>query len=277
MTGLGWRSAIVLAGSVLVVGCHGGSAPRGPILPPLPPNEAVQIVNENAGRIGATLRASGDVDGHMRVEGRKRSFHADGVLFYLAPRYLRFDLKSLGQRRVLFGSNPGQFWFCNEEDTCQCGTHTSGDEVDTQVPVRPAEIIEALGLAGMADGAPAAAKDSIDGQYQKVALASGRFTKEYWLDRVSPRLIRRIVFRDRAGVVRMESALDDYRQLAGGGPWLPHTMTADWPTTGARLRFRISKWSVASEVGPGGPQFSPPAECRELTALAQEPPAASAR
>jgi hypothetical protein len=225
------------------------------------------IVNENASLVRATLRASGNVDGHMRVEGRGRSFHSDGVLFYLAPRYLRFDLKTLGQRQALFGSNPGQFWVCNQEETCQCGSHGSSDEMDAQMPVRPAEIIEALGLAGMADGAGLdSPSHSVVGEYQKIVLASsGRLQKEYWLDRAAPRLIRRIVFRDSAGAVRMQSSLDDYRPLASGGPWLPHSMTADWPTTGARLRFRIAKWTLASEVGPGGPQFTPPAECRELT------------
>ncbi len=247
------------------VGCRSGGG-HGPAGPALEVPQALALVNQNAGTIHGTLRASGNVDGHFTIDGRRKSFHVDGVLFYLQPRNLRFDLKSMGDRKILLGSNSAGFWFCNaEEDTCRCGSHGAEDELADEIPVRPVQIIEALGLGGVpADGTQRTQR--VHRQFQQVLFASGessegRLEKEYWLDRSEPRLIRRIVFRGDEGSVRMESSLDGYRRLEDDGPWLPYTMTATWPTTGAHLRFRISKWSLASEVGPDGPQFATPPEC----------------
>jgi len=255
--------ALIILSWLSVVAVAGCRSTRGPAGPSLSMPDALAIVNTNAARVDGTLRAGGNVDGYFRVDGRRRSYHLDGVLFHRAPRHLRFDLKSLGDRKILLGSNAAEFWFCNTEvDECHCGTHSSSDELAEEIPVRPLEIIEALGLGGVPPGA--ARSQRVLDEYQQVLFGDGRLEKEYWLDRSEPRLIRRVIFRDTDGVVRMQSSLDDYRSLGPGGPWLPHTMTADWPTTGAHLRFRISKWSLVSEVGADGPQFATPAECGAL-------------
>src|SRR3972149_5050597 len=77
----------------------------------IPTRDAAQIVNANAAKIKGTLRASGSVDGYFTTpEGRRRNYHVDGTLFYLAPRYFRFDLKSIGDRQILLGSNDQYYW-----------------------------------------------------------------------------------------------------------------------------------------------------------------------
>jgi hypothetical protein len=239
-------------------------------------DQALAVVDHNAATVSGTLRATGNVDGHFTIDRRRRSYHLDGVLFYLAPRHLRFDLKSLGQRKILLGSNASDYWFCNaEDDSCQCGRHGASDDLAEEIPVPPLQIIEALGLSGVPAGATPDSQH-IRREFQQVLFKSDPgdasvMEREYWLDRVEPRLIRRIIFRGADGRVRMESTLDDYRLLEPGGPWLPHTMTANWPGTGAHLRFRISKWGVFSDVGPDGPQFAVPPECGERRADAQPP------
>ena len=59
----------------------------------------------------------------------------------------------------------------------------------------------------------------------------------------------------------MEALLDDYRPLSPGGPLLPHSMTADWPDTGAHMRFRVSRWTQFGDIGPDDIQYATPREC----------------
>ena len=240
---------------------------------PITMSRAVGIVNGNISRIEGTLRASGAVDGYFtNADGNRRSYHVDGVLFFLAPSYLRFDLKKFGDRQLLFGSNDDVYWvYTKEDDTYHCGEHGAGDDLPPGVPLRPYQIVDALGLTPVDDREPEA--DSVDfvqrivEDYQQILFLeyddSGRLVieKEYWLDRYPPRLVRRVVFRDADGVIEMESRLDDYRPLSVRGPLLPHVLIADWPRVGSQMRLRVGKWTDVQQVQPGGPQFATPKEC----------------
>ncbi len=255
---------------LLLAGCQ---TPRPAVrLPTLPPREAVELVNANAAKITTTLRATGSADGHITdPKGRRHSFHLDAVLLYLAPSYMRFDLKSFGERKLLLGSNVERFWFFNaEDDSYFCGTHGVDEEMPPEVPVRADQLIEAFGLGGV----PEQPRPEYGARVHRVAEEFQQFlfivpdrsrdmylAKEYWLDRAPPRLIRCVLFRDPHGVVQMESWLDDYRAVAVGGALLPHTLVAEWPENGAQLRFRVSKWSPIEQVDPTGPQFRTPPEC----------------
>ena len=249
--------------TVALCGCR----QAGPVRPldPIPTREAVGIVNANAAKITATLRASGSVDGYFTASnGRRRNYHVDGTLFYLAPCYFRFDLKSLGERQILFGSNEEYFWVYSKEDgSYYCGHQGRDEELPTEVPVRPEQLIEALALAPIhvlsleglegVDADSAAPNPDTQGRFQA--------RKEYRIDRDSPQFIRRVLFRDAEGVVTMQSSLDNYRPLFPGGPVLPGSMIADWPTARAHMRFRVDKWTLVEQVRPGGPQFATPPEC----------------
>jgi hypothetical protein len=234
---------------------------------------AIRFVNDNTGKVAGTLRASGFVDGRFVLpDGGSGSYHLDGILFHLAPIYIRFDLKSFGDRKFLLGSNAEYYWYYDKEtDAYHCGLHGVDDELSSDIPIPPEQIVDALGLT------PIAAEVSVAGQaqpiqrvvheYQQILFVVHddenhvRLQKEYWLDRYWPRLVRRVIFRDADGVVEMESKLDKYRPVTPGGLFLPHEMTAAWPKTGARMRFRVRKWRLVEGVGPKSLQFAAPREC----------------
>ena len=258
--------------TLLILGVTGCPAPQ-KIDPfePIPMRQAVRIVNRNAVRITGTLRAAGAVDGYFTTEDeRQQNYHVDATLFYLAPGYLRFDFKKFGDRQVLFGSNDTDYWFyTKEDDRYYCGRHAAVDDLPPDIPIRPHQIGDALGLGPIAEdcgGAGRPVQRVID-EYQQILCFvdddQGRLLleKEYWLDRYPPQLVRRVIFRDADGVVEMESRLDRYRSFWPDGPLLPGEMVADWPKTQAQMRFTVDKWSPVDQVKPGSIQFATPAEC----------------
>lgn len=264
---LGTTAGLLL---LTTTGCPPGPGPMR--FAPISMRQAVRIVNDNTARIGGTLRASGSVDGYFTNEGRQHRYHVDAVLFYLSPCYLRFDLKKFGDRQVLFGSNDIDYWcYLKEDDTYYCGRHDAPEELPPDIPVRPDQIGDALGLGLVTDvdeatGHTRMVQRVVD-DYQQILFlvhdARERLVleKEYWLDRYSPQLVRRVVFRDGRGVLEMESRLDEYRPLDAGGPLLPRVMIADWPKSQAHMRFRIDKWTVVDQVKPDSIQFATPGEC----------------
>jgi hypothetical protein len=135
-----------------------GCPPRQPMVPPDPisMDRAIETVNANSQRISTTLRARGSVTGHFTTaEGDKRSYDLDGILFYLPPRNLRFNLKSIAGSEFLVGSNKTHHWFVNERESYYyCRPHgesrTGPDEYP--LPVRPDQMIEALGLSRIEPG-----------------------------------------------------------------------------------------------------------------------------
>jgi hypothetical protein len=241
-------------------------APPGPVVPFA---DATAFVNDNAARIGGTLRAVGPVDGRARLEGGRRvSFSLDGVLFFLGPRYVRFDLKRFGDRKLLIGSNETHYWYLDvENEVRRCGRHDGTRQADElAVPIPPDQIIDALGLLKIPTESEARLLHRVNEDFQQVLWIGeenegAMLRKEYWLDRRPPRLVRRVVFRDETGTVQMESHLDDYRELSSGGPQVPHEITAQWPGTGGELRFRVSKWTVHTDIDGNGVQFASPPEC----------------
>ena len=94
---------------------------------------------------------------------------------------------------------------------------------------------------------------------EQAGLTTGQV--KYWLGRFRPQLIRRVIFRDREGLIEMQSDLNDYASLAPGGPLVPHAMTAEWPKAGAYMRFRVGRWSEAAEVEADSIQFATPKAC----------------
>lgn len=246
--------------AVALGGCqHAGPSRR---LDLIPTREAAQVVNANAARITGTLRASGSVDGYFTTaDGRRRNYHVDGTLFYLAPRYFRFDLKSLGDRQILLGSNAEYYWFYNkQDDSYHCWNQGSDEDTPAEVPVRPDQVIDALALAPI-HVLSLEGSDADSGFPDPEAPDRLPLQKEYWGDPDSPQVIRQVVLRDAAGTVTMRSSLDKYKPISPDGPLLPCSMIAHWPTSRAQMRFRVDKWTLVGQVGPDGPQFATPPEC----------------
>src|SRR5262245_62171935 len=113
------RNSIVVASCgvcvLIAAGCQSTGGPRrasGPVLEPLAKEEAVRLVNNNISQVSGTMRATGSVDGQfVSASSRRRvNYNVDGTLFYLSPYYVRFDLKKLGDRQALFGSNEQYYW-----------------------------------------------------------------------------------------------------------------------------------------------------------------------
>ena len=238
---------------------------------PISMPSAVRIVNANTQRVTGTLRATGFVDGQsVLTDGRVVSYHLDGILFYLAPTYVRFDLKSFGDRKFLLGCNAESFWVYEKETgEYQCNAHGEDDEFSDAIPIAPNQLVDALGLNPIPTGGAGDNRvQRIVDDYQQILFLerddSGAIVlqKEYWLDRRAPGLIRRVVFRDPYGAVEMDSSLDDYRALGHEGPMLPHSISADWPAKKASMRFRVSKWRFVETVGPQSIQFKAPPACR---------------
>ncbi len=262
------KVAAVAVTAILLLGCHPRPTPIR--LDPIPMQEAIAIVNANIAKITGTLRASGSVDGFFtKANGRRASFHLDGVLFYLAPSYFRFDLKKFGDRQLLLGSNETSYWvYDKQDDAFHCGRLGHPEDVPSDVSVRPQQIVAALGLSPISQE-----NDQLDpmqrivDDYQQILFVGSDehdrrvVEKEYWLDRSPPGLIGRVLFRDHNGIAEMESRLDDYRALGLDGPMLPHTMVAEWPGQGVRLRFRVGTWRVEHRVKADGPQFVTPPAC----------------
>jgi len=240
---------------------------------PISKGESVRIVNDNLARIDGTLKASGTVDGFFTGEtGRKRSYHLDGTLFYLAPKYLRFDLKKFGDRQILLGSNEWSYWYYSkDDDTYRCGRHDAPQDWPADIPVRPDRIVDALGLSRIQSGdPPTRLLQRVVEDYQQLLFVESdgstgvTIEKEYWVDRYAPQLVRRVIFRNANGVVDMRSDLDGYRRIAPAGPWLPHVITVDWPATKTRMRYRIARWTPVQQVTPDGIQFAMPEDCESL-------------
>ncbi len=256
---------LVLAG---VSGCQ-RPLKRKP-LDPLSVGASIQLINANTSRIGATLRASGPVDGEATVEdGRRTSFHADGVLFFLEPNFLRFDLKKFGERQFLFGSNADEYWVYSKQDgEFFCGRHEDPGELPPDLPLHPDRIADALALNPIdASRDTPVAQRVVDDFQQLLFLSVDAFgntviEKEYWIDRYAPRVVRRVIYRDADGVVEMESHLDDYRIQDDGALYLPHRVEAMWPRAKMSLVFQVNQWRLVSQVRPDGPQFATPRECR---------------
>jgi len=266
------REPLLMAACGLVLVSVGGcvTPPKRTPLEPIPLGLSVQLLNANTSRIGATLRASGPVDGNAVVEdGRSASFHADGVLFFLEPNFLRFDLKKFGERQFLFGSNTDEYWIYSKEDgEFFCGRHDNPGDLPPDLPLHPDQIADALALNPIDVSGDTPLAQRVVEDYQQLlflrvdSLGNTVIEKEYWIDRYAPRVVRHVVFRDADGVIEMESQLDDYRIQDDGSLYLPHHVEAVWPRAKMSLVFRVNQWRLVPQVQPDGPQFMTPRECR---------------
>lgn len=260
--------------SVLVLGLAcwwiGGCPPPAALRPfdPIPMRDAVGIVTENAARIRHTVQAVGSVDGRgPREDGKIRSYHVDGTLFFLAPRFLRFNLKKLGTQQLLVGSNDRGYWVVQRDRVEPfCGSYDAPEDWPADVPFRPVDMIDALGLTPIDDDDSVLVQRIVEDHQQVLLLgtaASGQryIRREYWLDRYGRRLIRRVVFRGPDGSVRMDSVLGDYRELSAGGPWLPYEISVSWPDRRASMEFQVRRWRFVDQVRSDSRQFAMPSSC----------------
>ena len=87
-------------------------------------------------------------------------------------------------------------------------------------------------------------------------------SREAFLRRVNDMLDRNWLTNRGELVREFESRLDDYRTQAEGSLLLPHRVEVVWPQAELSLEFRVKQWRLIPQVGPDGPQFATPRECR---------------
>ncbi|HUU85306.1 MAG TPA: hypothetical protein VM243_17540 [Phycisphaerae bacterium] len=259
-------------GILLLVGVTGcPPRPRVP-LDPIPMDRAIGRVNANTSRIKTCLKAEGWASGYFYTNrGRRYPFDLPHTsLQVIAPRHLYLSAKSgLLTEEMMLGSNDQKYWLHvrQDDDTYRFGTHAAlEDQPVSSIPLRPDQLIEALGLNGLPQdtvGPDGPVQRIVDEYQQLVWLAyadddQGWIEKEYWLERYEPRMIRRILFRDAMGRVVMRSQLDEYKAMGGDGPLLPHRVRVEWPQADGTLNFRINRWKPMPERKPDHPAFVAP-------------------
>jgi len=264
----------LLPAAIVVAVMCGGCTPKTIKLTParaMPLARACAAVNANTARIAGTLRATGTVDGRIvDADGKARSFSVDATLFFLAPRFVRFDMKKLGETQMRVGSNASRFWYyAKDADRYECGWH--GQNRGWNLPIVPEQLVEAFGLTSiptdLISPGDVARLQRIEPARQQILFlkeSAGRgirIAKEYWLDRYPPYLTRRVVFRGSMGELDMSSDLSEYQRLGDDGPMLPHLLDAEWFDPPLKLRFKVRQWKSVPQVAEDGIQFRTPTEC----------------
>lgn len=265
-------AVLAVAGAALLIGCP--PAPRSrEVFDPLPLAQAVELINTPPARLTGLLRATGDVRAKVRsaTSERIKQYDLEGVLLFVAPDHLHFDLRhELAGEQLSVGSNGVYYWYDDDPDYAPiCRRYDEfPDGYDPDLPIQPRQLVEALGLSGVPFGPDAhplyhPVQRVEDAEQQLLLLAYDaagvpRLVKEYWISRVDRRVLHRIVFRDAMGHVEMVSRLSDHRSPQSGLPSLPHRIDIAWPKDGSSLEFRIRRWEHRPELGRDLPAFTPP-------------------
>jgi hypothetical protein len=236
----------------------------------LPRASAVRFVNRNNARISSPVQAKRiHARGHVTDErGKRTNFDLSGGLLFIKPRYLYFDLRQLGQTVIRFGSNDTQYWLWikPEIDTLWWGTYAALDgTASRRIPIPPDMLIESLGLDEL-PGSDAAADVvyRVDGDANQLlwtrrdSNGAIMLTKEIWLDRRPPHLIRRVLSRDADGRVVFDAALDDYRLIQGMDALAAHRIVLRWRDPDGRMDLRIGEWIARDNIRPTSGAFRRP-------------------
>jgi hypothetical protein len=251
-------------------GCQNGNREI-QLLDPMPMAEVIARVNANNQQLDLTLRAVG---GHARgqitdTDGSRRRFDLDAKLLVRPPRCLRLDLTTLLESQLLFGSNPTKYWVVQPAARAiTYGRHDTLVVPDAgDLIIRPDLFVEALGLNPLptytlGDTGP---MQRITDEHQQLLFldydddGQGFVAKEYWISRTDPPHVTRMIFRDTAGRIALDSQISGYRRVGGStGPWLPHRVRLTAPATDSWLEFTTWGWKLMPEVGSDHPSFEFP-------------------
>jgi len=235
-----------------------------------PMAEAIDLIESNAVKIHGGLRARGSARGFFRDDrGVRRRYDLEAKLLVLPPRRLRFVMEHvLSGDELRVGMNPTKWWMWVRRPHERSIEGRRGDDEPNlagNIPVRADQLIEALGLNALAKHRFA---QRIVDDYQQLLSVSEEGERdviecEYWLERQPPRLIRRIIFRDREGRVTLSSSLGDYRPIASGA-MLPHVVRLRWPAQDAVMEFHIDRWREDASLTENHPAFVAPSDRADM-------------
>ena len=283
----GWvgKSLLAAAAACFLVALAGCPPPVQPVAPPplRTTEEIVRTIESNAARLDRALwSANASVTARFLDRQRvERVYNLEGAFLYQSPRGLRLDLRpGVGDQVMQIGSNDDEYWVWIEPEmqALWWGRYRHlGRPCAGRIAVRPDQLVAALMLGGLPRGDPRLlgparrfgnAYDILyylrvddDGDRSSVPAtpphAEYRLDREYWVERVSPYLVRVVQFRDSLGRVVTSALLDDYREAWGGGPLVPHTITMHWPLDEGRFTLLL-----AGLRGLPADKVSPRAFCR---------------
>ncbi len=247
---------------LIVCGCP---QPRpAPIFTPMA--EAIHLIETNASKVHSALRARGSARGYFLDDrGVRRRYDLEAKLLVRPPDHLRFVMEhALSGDELRVGMNPTKWWMWVRRPREQAIEGRRGDEEPNlagNIPVHADQLVEALGLNRLANHR--FAQRVVDDYQQLLSISEDGerdvIECEYWLDRQPPRLIRRIVFRDREGRITLSSWLDQYRPISTGA-MLPHLVRLRWPAQGAEMEFHIDRWREDDSLTDDHPAFVAPSD-----------------
>lgn len=264
---LSGRHPIRVAGLlvVMLLAVSGCPEPRPPIttdpdfqpLTPLPVEEAVSQINNQMKLIEGGLQAEGGfAKGYFTdADGKRRSFNHDAALLVLPPRYLRFDMKVLGNSVMLLGSNATRYWLATkmDDDALWWGRHNRAGALNIRgVTLQPATMIEAVGVGAIPTDPLPVQRVTLDHQQLIVTGTAADGTtfieKEYWLSRRPGRNLVRILMRAPDGEVAMDANLSNHELVQERGPSIPRRIEIEWPAAEGQLIFTCRSWKVQPRV-----------------------------
>lgn len=194
-------------------------------------------VNARSERL-VRLWARATVVVHSVVDGKERKDQADGYLQVVRPTSLSLSLgKTIDRMYFFLGSNEERYWWVDTLDkdrrVALVGTHERASAARAEefgVPVHPLDLIELLGISGMAEDGDAPVWDEVAGGWSVTSAA--RFgTRRVVFDPVEwyPIVIELI---DDEGEIAARARLEDYRRLAefdgvGLRPEMPSQITIE--------------------------------------------------
>ncbi len=252
---------MVIGAGVAGSGC--AEAERVPMFTPM--REGLGILEANRRLVTCGLKATGSVWLEFVEEGKKRRFDLDAKLQMLPPGHMRFVLQSaLGADEVEVGMNALKWWVLLQRPESQYfegHPGAPGIAIAGNVPLRPEQLIESLGLSELPVIGPG---QRVVDEYQQLLFLGiamdNRWVieKEYWLDRYEPRLIRRILFRDEEGRVSLSADVSDYREVGAKGLLLPFELRFSWPAEEALMVYEIDRWEERASLGLTHRAFASP-------------------
>lgn len=151
-----WQVRSVLLALVLMMAGMVGCPPTREVLPPVtddvPSEVVIERVNRNVRAMDFLLRAGGvSASGKVaRASGKTDSFDANGTLFFRRPRNLYMELQQALAGKIEMGSNAQEFWYWEkfEHEKYYTGRHAGmPDPWETDIPLRPDQLVEMLGLS----------------------------------------------------------------------------------------------------------------------------------
>lgn len=276
------RAAAVLAGAgviCLLTAC---------IEPPAPPPPArafadvCAVIEQNAARLDRPICAP-RITAKARFKddrGRRQSENLEGTLVFSRPRNLRVDLKpGLGEKVVEIGSNDNDYWVWIEPNFAAMywGSHrNAGKPCVGKMPVRPDQILAALGLCGLPHDAellgPVFRQEEhadVLAYIRREESGAYRYDREYHVSRRPPFLFDTIQLYDAEGRRAVSALLDDYRPAWKDGPLVPHRIDIRWPGEDAEFRVEARSFEAANRTSPRaferpGRAYRLPASIREI-------------